>query len=102
MKRLRLGPLSQYADGCGVGVQIADRRFAVFRHGATVYVVDDVCPHRGFPLHDGTLVGDLVRCRTHGSCFNLKTGAVERGPAAAGVRVYHVEIVDGEVEVEIP
>ena len=100
--RVGVGALASFPDGRGVVVRIGGRRLAVFRVGPTLYAIDDSCPHRGFPLHDGTVSGLSVQCRTHGSCFNLVSGAVERGPAHRGVRVYRVEVVGDQVEVEVP
>jgi nitrite reductase/ring-hydroxylating ferredoxin subunit len=45
--------------------------------------------------------GTVVQCRTHGSRFNLETGAVVRGPARKPVRTYPVYIVGETVEVEV-
>jgi len=96
-----LGALADFPDGRGVGVEIAGRRVAVFRCGERVFAIDDRCSHRGFPLNDGVLEHTGVRCRTHGACFDLASGAVLRGPARRAVRVYATHIVDGQVVVEI-
>lgn len=83
-------------------MRIGTRRIAVFRVGERAFAIDDSCPHRNFPLYDGTLNGFTVRCRTHGSCFDLASGALVRGPAARGVRAYPAEIVGGQIEIEMP
>jgi 3-phenylpropionate/trans-cinnamate dioxygenase ferredoxin component len=96
-----LGDLETFRDGCGVAIEIAGRRLAVFRQGARIFALDDRCSHRGFPLHDGTLDPTSVRCRTHGACFDLASGAVLRGPARRAVRRYPTQLVDGQVVIEI-
>ena len=96
-----VGPVSAFPDGRGVAVEIEGRRLAVFRLGERVFAVDDRCSHRGFPLHDGVADPTGVRCRTHGACFDLTTGAVLRGPARRAVRAYPAAIVDGQVVVDI-
>ena len=101
MAQFDLGDLDNYSDGRGTPVEIAGRRLAVFRVGARMFALDDRCAHRGFPLHDGTIDEHTVRCRTHGACFDLTSGAVVRGPARRGVRSYAVAVVDGRVVVEI-
>src|SRR5258708_5253628 len=101
MPRITVGALGEFPNGRGVGVRIGDRRLAVFRVGDAVYAIDDACPHRDFPLYDGTVNGLVVRCRTHGSCFNLATGALVRGPARRGVRTYRAAIVGDQIEVEL-
>jgi 3-phenylpropionate/trans-cinnamate dioxygenase ferredoxin component len=96
-----VGPVSAFPDGRGVAVEIEGRRLAVFRLGERVFAIDDRCSHRGFPLHDGTAVATGVRCRTHGACFDLTTGAVVRGPARRAVRAYPAVIVDDQVVVDV-
>ena len=88
-------------DGGGIAVVADVGRIAVFRVGGEVYAMDNACSHRRLPLHDGSLGDDLIRCRTHGSCFDLHTGAVVRGPATRPVRAYATRVEAGMVEIEI-
>jgi nitrite reductase/ring-hydroxylating ferredoxin subunit len=101
MAPLTLGPLADFPERRGVPVQVEGRALAVFRRGERVFVVDDRCPHRGFPLHDGICDGATVRCRTHGATFALADGALVCGPARRGVRVYDAAVVDGAVVVTV-
>jgi nitrite reductase/ring-hydroxylating ferredoxin subunit len=97
-----IGSLDDFVDGSGAAIRAGDRSLAVFRLAEEILAIENRCPHRGLPLHDGTLSGASVRCRTHGSCFDLRSGAVERGPASRGVFVYRVDVTAGRVRVEIP
>ena len=101
MAQVVVGSLNDFALGRGTPVEIGGRRLAVFRIGERVFAIEDRCTHRGFPLHDGTIDAISVRCRTHGACFDLTSGAVLRGPASRPIRVYPTAIVDGQVLVEI-
>lgn len=101
MAQVVLGGLDEFPDGRGTPVELGGRRVAVFRTGDQVFAIEDRCSHRGFPLNDGVLEGGGVRCRTHGACFDLTSGAVLRGPARRPVRVYAAAIVDGRVVIEI-
>jgi nitrite reductase/ring-hydroxylating ferredoxin subunit len=101
MPEFPLGPVERFPESRGVPVEVAGRRIAVFRVGERVYAVDDFCPHRGFPLNDGPVNGTIVRCRTHGSCFDLESGEVRRGPASRGVRSYSARIIDGQVLLDV-
>ena len=102
MAWIEVGPLNDLPDGCGAAFTLGGRRVAIFRAGDEVFAIGDRCPHRGFPLHDGSFDGSVVRCRTHGSTFDLRTGAVRRGPASSGVAAFRVEVADGIVRVEVP
>lgn len=101
MTQVAVGEAADFPDGCGVAIEIDGRRLAVFRQGLQLFALDDRCSHRGFPLHDGTLGQRSVRCRTHGACFDLASGAVLRGPARRAVRSYPAQLVDGRVVVDI-
>ena len=70
--------------------RLADGSFAAF---------DDECTHEECPLSEGELEGEKVVCYCHSSEFDVRTGAVLRGPATEPVRTYETEVVDGEVRV---
>jgi nitrite reductase/ring-hydroxylating ferredoxin subunit len=97
-----VGTLADFPEGRGAPVRVGNRRLAVFRVGGELWAIADACPHRGFPLHDAVLTGGVVRCRTHGACFELASGRVVRGPATRGVAVCAVRVVGDEVFVEVP
>jgi nitrite reductase/ring-hydroxylating ferredoxin subunit len=99
--RAVVGMLTDFPEGRGMPIQVGRHRLAVFRVGESVFAVEDRCAHRGFPLHDGTLDGNTVSCRTHGACYELATGAVVRGPARRAIRAYPASVEDGQVVVEI-
>lgn len=63
--------------------------------------VADACTHAGCPFStDGSVEETVVVCDCHGSEFDLRTGAVLRGPAREPVAVYPVRVRDGRLEVE--
>jgi vanillate O-demethylase monooxygenase subunit len=58
----------------------------------TVVALDDRCPHRGFPLSAGALIGDEVQCGYHGLRFDacgtcVSVPGQERIPSRANVGV---------------
>lgn len=86
------GCLSVEAEGFGV---------ALFNVEGRIYALDNCCPHAGGPLGEGTLQGDLVTCPWHGWRFNVCTGERPENPVLTVSR-YRVEIVGGEILVQIP
>ena len=62
----------------------------------------NTCTHLGGPLHEGSREGDGVVCPWHGSCFDLRTGAVLRGPAVFRQARYQVRTRGGRIEVGPP
>jgi 3-phenylpropionate/trans-cinnamate dioxygenase ferredoxin component len=65
--------------------------------------IHDVCSHQDFPLSDGEVWPDecALECLLHGSQFNMESGEPLTLPATESVKVYPVQIVDGEVEVDV-
>jgi nitrite reductase/ring-hydroxylating ferredoxin subunit/uncharacterized membrane protein len=71
----------------------------VFRHEGVVVALDAQCPHRGAPMAEGELDGDVLTCPWHGSRFHVPDGALLRGPSAFPLPAYECRAVDGTVEV---
>jgi len=92
---------AELADGAGVCVEAGGKRLALFRVGDACYAIDEICPHRDAPLHEGYVEGLEVECPWHASRFNLETGAHRHPPATRGVTAYRVQIVGGDVQVDV-
>jgi len=69
--------------------------------GEGVFAIDNLCTHDEGPLGDGVLRGDRIECPRHGALFDVRSGAAKTLPAVRGVRAYPVEIVDGEIRVDL-
>jgi nitrite reductase/ring-hydroxylating ferredoxin subunit/uncharacterized membrane protein len=71
-------------------VLVGDRRIVVARTDGGYSAFDDRCTHKGGPLSDGVLACGTVQCPWHGSQFDVRTGAVNRGPAKTPIETYEV------------
>jgi nitrite reductase/ring-hydroxylating ferredoxin subunit len=71
----------------------------VFRHAGAIVALDAQCPHRGAPLAEGDLDGDVLTCPWHGSRFHVPDGSLLRGPSAYPLPAYECRSVDGMLEV---
>jgi nitrite reductase (NADH) small subunit len=71
----RISLISAIPPGEGRTFQVGPRRIAVFhaREGQ-VFATQAECPHRGGPLADGLLGGNVLICPLHGWKFDLRTG----------------------------
>lgn len=76
--------------GKALRVTVDGTAVAVFNVGSLLYGVDEKCTHVGGPLDRGAVSGTTVTCPWHGSQFDLRTGAVVRGPASRPVKSYRV------------
>ncbi len=81
-------------------VSAGDQRLALFNVGGTRYAIADTCTHRGGPLSEGTLEGDVVTCPWHGARFCVRDGQVQGPPAQQSVTSYPVLVTDGSIEIE--
>jgi len=100
-KRVKVAQTSDLSPGTGKVVQADGRNLALFNVEGTFFAIDNTCTHRGGPLGEGELSGDTVECPWHGAHFNVKTGAVARPPAPAGVPSFPVHLEGNDVFVEI-
>ena len=100
-KLVKVASAADIPPGSGKSVEVEGKRIAVFNVDGRFYAIDDTCPHRGGPLSDGELEGEVVTCPWHGSTFNVTTGAVLSAPARDGVSHYSVRDSGGELSVEV-
>jgi nitrite reductase/ring-hydroxylating ferredoxin subunit len=109
-----VGRVEELPPGSVTIVPVGKFGVGVFNVAGTYYAVTNYCPHEGAPLCQGSLTGttapqpgreedvawikegEVIRCPWHRWEFDLKTGKVISDPTR-GIRVYEVEVRDGEV-----
>jgi nitrite reductase (NADH) small subunit len=84
----------------GRSVRIGDEEIAIFNLGDRYVAVDNSCPHRGGPLCDGIVSGDVVVCPLHGWRISLDTGEVLKPDVCVKVGTYPVSVEDGVISVQ--
>jgi len=67
---------------------------AVFNVSGKLYAIDNTCLHRGGPLGQGVLEGEVVTCPWHGWQYNVTSGESVFNEAIK-VQTYEVKI-EGE------
>ena len=81
------------------------KQIAVFASDGGVFACNNRCPHEGYPLMEGSLAEDaegrgcILTCNWHNWKFDLAGGETLVG--GDKLRRYPVEIIDGEVWVDI-
>ena len=98
---VKVGTKADFAQDAGKLVEAGGQKIAVFNLGGTYYAIDNTCTHRGGPLAEGMVEGDVVTCPWHGARYTIKTGAVLSPPAPQGVKSFPVRVTGNDVEVEI-
>ena len=76
------------------------RELALFNVGGKFYCLDNVCPHRGGPLAEGTLDGNVVTCPWHGWRFDVTTGVSPVVPTAK-VEKFDCVVESNDVKVKL-
>ena len=71
---------------------------AVFRQGAEVSAVSNVCRHQGGPLGEGKIVDGCITCPWHGFQYRLEDGRSPE-PFTEKIATYATKIIDGVVYV---
>ncbi len=92
-------PLDRLAEGVPLAGHVGEDAVLLTRLGGHCHAVGAMCTHYGGPLPDGLVAGSAVRCPWHHAAFDLRTGAVLRGPALAPLPCWEVEERDGVVRV---
>lgn len=98
---VKVAAIGELAPGQAKKVQVDGKILALFNLGGGYHAIDDSCPHRGGPLSEGPLEGDVVTCPWHGSKFNVKNGNVLTPPARSAVSSYRVRVSGSDLEVEV-
>jgi len=83
-----------------IPIEIEDKNLALFKVGDTVFAYQNMCPHKGAPLHEGEIKDGLVICPWHGWQLELDTGQM-RNNRKICLRSYPAEIRDGEIFLEL-
>jgi nitrite reductase/ring-hydroxylating ferredoxin subunit len=81
---------------CKSGV-IDGKQVTIFNLEGKLYATQAECTHRGGPLCEGAIWGEIVTCPWHGSEFNIRTGEVITGPADEPLETYDVSVEGGKI-----
>jgi chlorite dismutase/nitrite reductase/ring-hydroxylating ferredoxin subunit len=91
--------LEDFAPGERKVAYLDGQQVALFNIDGELYALSNRCSHARGPLSEGSIeAGECtVTCPWHYARFDLKTGQVVDGVAAAPVPVYTVEVRDGMI-----
>lgn len=92
--------VDELADGQSRVAEIDRKLVAVFRDGDHYHAIDDVCPHMGAALSEGTVEDGIVTCPWHAWRFRLADGAWADSPRVK-IGCYLVRIHGDEVQVQV-
>jgi nitrite reductase/ring-hydroxylating ferredoxin subunit len=98
----RLAPLDDFVAGKAHEVTVFGHPVVCVRMGDEVHAVDGYCPHRGMPLGDGHVEGEVLMCIWHGFEYDVRTGApVWPDNCGLPLDAYDTRLRDGVVELRV-
>lgn len=97
---IKVAETSDLQPGEGKTVAAGDRELALFNVGGTFHCIDNTCPHRGGPLGEGMLEGNVVVCPWHGWRFDVCTGQSPVVPTAK-VEKFECVVEGNDVKVKV-
>jgi len=80
---------------------IAGHDLLLLQHQGTLHLLDNICPHAGYPMTDAQLIGTNLRCPMHGYLFAIDDGAcvaAYEGPCR-DLPTYRIEYREQEIGV---
>ena len=95
---VRVTGTTDVKPGHGIVAEVNGKTLAVFNVDGTFHAIDNTCVHRGGPLGEGELAGNVVTCPWHGWEYDVTTGGCVNSPAATVAR-YQVKIEGADVKV---
>lgn len=98
----RLEKLINLHDGYRQVFRVEHLQLLLIQEKGQRYLLRNMCPHKAFPLHTGTMSGTRLRCAYHAMEFDLaREGACVQHPMQPGVKMYALVYEGGEVGVEL-
>lgn len=89
-------------DGYRRTFRIGSHTLLLVQQEGRRYLLRNVCPHKDFPLHTGSLHGSRLRCAYHGMEFDLAHGGrCVQHPHQRGVQMYELIYAGSEVGVAL-
>ncbi len=97
---VKCASLSELEPGSCKTVEAAGKAIALFNVDDAVYCLDNTCLHRGGPLGEGILEGDVVTCPWHMWQYNVRTGENLRD-SSIKVASYPFQVEGNDIQVRI-
>jgi nitrite reductase/ring-hydroxylating ferredoxin subunit len=80
-------------EGGMLRVQVKNKEIVLSMVEGKVYVMDNICTHRGGPLNEGELKGYNLKCPWHYAVFDVRNGRVsDRTVWATNLNSYPIKV----------
>jgi len=92
-------PSSIPDQGARIVAAPGGERIAIFRDGARLGALTNLCAHQNGPLGEGRIIDGCVTCPWHGYQYRLEDGCAPP-PFTEKLATYRLRMRDGMVEVD--
>jgi nitrite reductase/ring-hydroxylating ferredoxin subunit/uncharacterized membrane protein len=87
--------VTEIPEGAPTRARAGQQSIVLYRQGATIHALHDVCAHAGGPLSEGRVVDGCIECPWHGSRYELSTGHKKSGPTTFDQPRYEIRAAEG-------
>lgn len=97
---VRVATASELKPGNCMEAVVAGKPIALFNVGGAFHALSNLCVHRGGPLGQGVLDGQVVLCPWHAWTYDVTTGVSTVNPDLKVAR-YETKLENGDVFVRV-
>ena len=97
---IKVAALSDLPAGSTKTVEVSGRTIALYNVGGRVHATSNDCPHRGGPLGEGVLGGEVITCPWHAFEYDVTTGSCLTNPSLK-IACYPVKLEGQEILVQV-
>ncbi len=100
MALVKIGNTSDLKDGQTKVVNANGTEIALYNVKGKFFATQNNCLHRGGPLGEGALEGEIITCPWHGWQYDVATGENKVSPVLK-LKTYKVEVKGEELYIEV-
>jgi nitrite reductase/ring-hydroxylating ferredoxin subunit len=94
-----VGKVKDLLPGGSLGVEVNEKKIAVYNVSGEFFALDALCPHEGGPLERGSLEGYWAVCPWHLWKFDVRTGQLETDTSIC-VERYNVHVEGDQIFID--
>lgn len=100
-KFIKVGKVEDVPIGRGATVKLKDgNQVALFNVSGEFHAIENFCPHKGYPLANSPLSGNVVECEFHKWEFDVRSGKCFEKKGCS-IESYKVIVEDGWIKILI-
>ena len=96
---VRVASVGEMFPGEMKTVEVNGRQIVLANVGGEIVAFGNECTHRGGPLGEGILMGEVVECPWHAGQFHVKSGEVVGSPPEKPIPTFQVQVEGDDIRV---